>query len=186
MKLAEKIQKVKCELAQQPLQKSGLNSFNKYKYFELGDFMPTLNKLMLNNRISSFMSFDKDTTTLTIMDMDTEDKIVLSIPSSTAEIKGMHAVQNQGAVITYQRRYLMTIAFDIVDNDIIDNTTDKDSTTDKNKLVSLYTQKIGQCKTLADLQIVANELSTIKHIDNSRELIGIEYTAQRQKIIEGQ
>jgi hypothetical protein len=38
-----------------------------------------------------------------------------------ANLKGTHPIQNLGAVETYSRRYLYTIAFDIVESDTLDS-----------------------------------------------------------------
>jgi hypothetical protein len=41
----------------------------------------------------------------------------------SANLKGCHEVQNIGAVETYQRRYLWSAALEIIENDVLDSTT---------------------------------------------------------------
>ena len=48
---------------------------------------------------------------------------------SEANLKGCHAIQNVGAVQSYQRRYLYMTALEIVEQDALDKTTGKDSQT---------------------------------------------------------
>ena len=39
---------------------------------------------------------------------------------ASAQLKGVHEIQNLGAVETYQRRYLYMVAFEIVEADVLD------------------------------------------------------------------
>jgi len=47
MNIYEKLQIMRCELQDMKLKKSGKNKFAGYEYFELQDFIPEINKLML-------------------------------------------------------------------------------------------------------------------------------------------
>ena len=42
MNIYKKIQAVKKELSERELKKSGENTFSKFKYYELGDFLPSI------------------------------------------------------------------------------------------------------------------------------------------------
>ena len=103
------------------LKKSGRNDFAKYEYFELSDFIPTI--LRLENELGFFcsVSFNSELATLAISDTaKPEDYILFTSPMSSASLKGMHDVQNLGAVQTYIRRYLYVNAFEIVESDAVD------------------------------------------------------------------
>ena len=50
-----------------------------------------------------------------------EEKIVITSPMSSAQLKGCHEVQNLGAVQTYTRRYLWVAALEIVEHDAVDS-----------------------------------------------------------------
>lgn len=129
-----KMQKARCEFQEKPLKKSGHNKFAGYHYFELGDFLPTINSLLEKYNLCSTISFDNDMATLTIVNAEnTDEKLVFTSPMSNANLKGCHDVQNLGAVQTYLRRYLWVNAFEIVESDGLDATTGKDDKPSKTK-----------------------------------------------------
>ena len=129
-----KMQKARCEFQEKPLKKSGHNKFAGYRYFELGDFLPTINSLLEKYNLCSNISFDNDMATLTIVNAEnTDEKLVFTSPMSNANLKGCHDVQNLGAVQTYLRRYLWVNAFEIVESDGLDATTGKDDKPSKTK-----------------------------------------------------
>ena len=47
--------------------------------------------------------------------------VVVTSPMVEANLKGAHAIQNLGAVETYQRRYLWMTAMEIVEHDALDS-----------------------------------------------------------------
>lgn len=123
MNILEKINVAKKALYAKGLNKSGRNDFSKYDYFELADFLPDL--VALENQLGfiCIISFNENAE-LCIMDTDQpESQIIFSSPMSTAALKGMHEVQNLGAVQTYLRRYLYVTAFEIVEHDALDGKT---------------------------------------------------------------
>jgi hypothetical protein len=104
------------------LKKSGHNKFAGYKYFELGDFLPTIQEISNEVGICGTVTFYTDIAILTITDMDDATQFIeFKCPMSSAALKGCHEVQNLGAVQTYLRRYLWTNAFEIVEHDAIDS-----------------------------------------------------------------
>lgn len=126
MKVYEKLQKCRVELQNNNLKKSGVNNFAGYSYYELSDFLPTINQLMLDNKLCSVIAFTSEIATLTIIDTEDGTKIEFTSPMAEAQLKGTHPIQNLGAVETYQRRYLYMNAFEIVEHDALDGTTGKD------------------------------------------------------------
>lgn len=122
MNLYEKINSVKSELIKEGVKKTGENKFSHYSYFELSGFMPTIIRKCEELKLFTVVSFYSDSAELEIINAEKpEEKIKISSPMSTAELKGCHEVQNLGAVQTYLRRYLYMAAFDIVVDDEIDN-----------------------------------------------------------------
>jgi SpoU rRNA methylase family enzyme len=109
------------------LNKSGHNKFAGYKYFELGDFLPTIQNIFNELGLCGVVSYTQDLATLTIT--DGTDSIVITSPMGSAALKGCHEVQNIGAVETYQRRYLWVTAMEIVEHDVLDAVTGTDSGT---------------------------------------------------------
>lgn len=107
-------------LQKKELSKSGHNKFAGYRYFELGDFLPTVQEIFNNLGLCGVVSYTGDTASLTIVDTDDNSQIVITSPMGSAALKGCHEVQNIGAVETYQRRYLWVTAMEIVEHDAID------------------------------------------------------------------
>ena len=124
------------QLAALPLKKSGVNSFAKYNYFELGDFLPSIQDIFYRLSLCSVISFTADTATLTIIDTEGGGEIVITSPMGSAALKGCHEVQNIGAVQTYQRRYLWVTAMEIVEHDALDASPARDDTTSFLKAIS--------------------------------------------------
>jgi hypothetical protein len=109
------------------LTKTGRNKFAGYDYFELGDFLPTCQKLLAQNGLAAVISFGATEATLTIIAVEKpeEHPIKFCSPMAKAELKGCHEIQNLGACQTYLRRYLYVAAFEIVEHNALDATTDK-------------------------------------------------------------
>lgn len=121
MNIFEKLQKMRVELQNKAIKKSGENKFAGYNYYELGDFLPEINNLMNENKVTSVVSFDNDLAILKMINAEKpEEEVIFSSPMAEANLKGAHAIQNLGAVETYQRRYLYMVAFEIVENDVVD------------------------------------------------------------------
>ena len=126
MKVYRKLMEARINLQSTKLNKSGHNKFAGYQYFELGDFLPTIQNIFDRVGLCGVVSFTADIATLTITDMDDLSQIVLTSPMGSAALKGCHEVQNIGAVETYQRRYLWVSAMEIVEHDVLDATTGND------------------------------------------------------------
>jgi SpoU rRNA methylase family enzyme len=109
------------------LNKSGHNKFAGYKYFELGDFLPTVQNIFSELGLCGVVSYDTELAKLTIT--DGTDSIIITSPMGSAALKGCHEVQNIGAVETHQRRYLWVTAMEIVEHDVLDATTGTDTGT---------------------------------------------------------
>lgn len=126
MNIYQKLQAARVKLQSLNLKKSGENTYAKYTYYELGDFLPPINTIMEDLGLTSFITFDADMARLTLVNSDQpEEQIVFTSPMKDANLKGAHDIQNLGAVETYQRRYLYMVAFDIVESDALDATQGK-------------------------------------------------------------
>lgn len=119
-----KLQEARIKLQATKLSKSGKNKFAGYEYFELGDFLPAIQSICNEVGLCGVVSFTDTDARLTIHDVESDAVIVFNSPMSTAALKGAHEIQNLGAVQTYLRRYLWTIAFEIVEHDALDATMD--------------------------------------------------------------
>ena len=123
MKVYKKLVAVRSELQSMALSKSGHNKFAGYKYFELGDFLPSIQMLFNKYGLCDVISFTEDLATMVVYDTDDGSSVTFTSPMGSAQLKGCHEVQNIGAVETYQRRYLYVTALAIVEHDALDATT---------------------------------------------------------------
>lgn len=121
----KKLMQARIKLQATPLKKSGLNKFAGFQYFELGDFLPQIQQIFSEIGLCGVVSFDTQLATLTITDTEDGSNIVLTSPMAEANLKGVHPIQNMGAVETYSRRYLWVTALEIVEHDALDATTGK-------------------------------------------------------------
>jgi len=120
MSVHKKLMQARIQLQGTKLSKSGKNKFAGYSYFELGDFLPTIQDIFHQIGLCGYISFGKDLATLTITDVDGGGEILITSPMAEANLKGTHPIQNLGAVETYNRRYLWMAAMEIVEHDILD------------------------------------------------------------------
>jgi hypothetical protein len=123
MSVYKKLMAARLELQGRKLNKSGHNKFAGYKYFELGDFLPSIQEIFAKQGLCGVVSYLPDVAVLTITDMEDGSYIHVNSPMSSAALKGCHEVQNLGAVQTYLRRYLWVTAMEIVEHDALDAVT---------------------------------------------------------------
>ena len=124
---------IRVKLQNAKLKKSGKNKSAGFEYFELADFLPKLNELMLEEQVNDLFNIDGEKATLTLIKGD--ERQVYSMPfvlfetpvfkrsnsnGEVSEIKSMQDIQYLGALNTYYKRYLYLNAFGITDGDIID------------------------------------------------------------------
>ncbi len=121
MNVYEKIQKVKLDLLNAKLKKSGENRFSGFKYFELADFLPMLIKLCNDVGLFTAISLHTALAYLQITNIeDPKETLRYTSPMKDLELKGCNSVQALGGTETYSRRYLYLAAFDIVESDMFD------------------------------------------------------------------
>lgn len=116
-----KLMRARLMLQDKQLKKSGHNKFAGYSYFELGDFIPTINEIFFEVGLCGVVSYDSEIASLTITDVEDGTSIVITSPMADANLKGCHPIQNLGAVETYTRRYLWVTAMEIVEHDALDS-----------------------------------------------------------------
>jgi len=121
MMVHKKLMQARIMLQNAPLKKSGHNKFAGYSYFELGDFIPTINSIFNEVGLCGVVSYDAEIASLTITDTDDGTNIIITSPMADANLKGCHPIQNLGAVETYTRRYLWVTAMEIVEHDALDS-----------------------------------------------------------------
>lgn len=129
-----KLAEARVLLQNKKLKKTGYNDYNKYYYFQLEDFLPSVNEIFnelkllsvfqiisakYNSETGSLIS--DETAVLTIFDSDNpQSAITFQSPTAESGIKGASAIQVLGGKHTYMRRYLWLEAMEIVEADSVD------------------------------------------------------------------
>jgi len=126
MNVYQKLQLARVKLQNVELKKSGHNKFAGYRYFELADFLPTVNSIFAEVGLSHTLEFTDTLATMQVIDFDKGGIAKFTCPMASAELKGCHPVQNLGASITYITRYLLVMALAICEHDALDATTGAD------------------------------------------------------------
>lgn len=127
----QKIMSVREKWLKANVQKTGINRFAEYKYFELADIIPVAQKFVIEEGLAAMYDFDHEYAYLHIIDAEGEGRGLVTFKSPMKEltVKGMNAIQALGAVETYQRRYLYMMFLDIVEQDEFDSTQGKPEAT---------------------------------------------------------
>lgn len=150
--LNESIIEIRVKLQNAKLKKSGKNKFAGFDYFELADFLPKLNELMLEekindrfyikdgyaileiqkgNEIATYqMPFVLFETPLTFK-KDKNGNLLKDKNGEYIQVPSMQDIQYLGALNTYYKRYLYLNAFGITDGEIIDSMNNDDLQQDK-------------------------------------------------------
>ena len=117
----EKLQEARVKLQNAKLKKSGKNAYAGFSYFELADFIPTVNNIFNDLKLFSNFSIIAGVATLTIINSEKPDELTtFSMPTTELTLKGCTPIQALGGVNTYCRRYLYLNALEIVENDLLD------------------------------------------------------------------
>ena len=121
MNIYEKVQTARVQLQTMQLKKTGENKFAGFKYYELGDFLPVVNKMFLELKLFSAFNIKEELATLTVVDLEKpESAIQFTSPIADAQIKGTTPVQSLGGVHTYLKRYLYINLLELTENDMLD------------------------------------------------------------------
>ena len=107
------------------IEKSGDNAFKNTKYFELSDFLPKINTVSADLGLLNVVTFAKDGSEayLTVYDTESDGSVVFSCPMryvSISDKTDAREIQGVGATVTYIRRYLYMLAYEIAETDILD------------------------------------------------------------------
>ena len=122
MTVFEKLNEARLRFQNAGVKKSGHNKFAGYTYYELADILPFINHIANELKFCCVVNFTPELATLDFCDMEGDGCITFKSPMSTASLKGCYEVQNLGAVETYIKRYLYQNCFEIVENDVLDET----------------------------------------------------------------
>lgn len=183
----QRMSEARFKLSEMELKKTGENKHTKAKYYQLGDFMPAVNKL--NHELGMTTHFNiypaknggKELAILTVCCSDNpDDKMVWKTPTAEASIQGGQAIQNLGGKHTYMRRYVFMEAYEIAEGDAVDEQEPVDTTT----LDPISQGKIDEAKTHEELVAVCAELKKELGKEYEKALVSY-YTKRKNEIGEG-
>jgi hypothetical protein len=166
MGVHKKLMAARILLQNAPLKKSGHNKFAGYSYFELGDFIPTINQIFSDVGLCGVVSYDSEIASLTITDIDDGTNIIITSPMAEANLKGCHPIQNLGAVETYTRRYLWVTAMEIVEHDALDSS----APLKEDKVVITPTQGIADSLPPEEMEYLKELAMEIMSLDGKQGL----------------
>lgn len=129
----EKLQNCRVELQNLKLKKTGKNNYAGFEYFELKDFLPTVNELFAKNKMFSNFSMDCNIAELEIIDCEDKTSVKFTSPTAELELKGCNKIQALGGTHTYLKRYLYINALEIVEADLFDAVTGKEEPQEEKK-----------------------------------------------------
>lgn len=120
--IIRKLAEVRKLVADVGLSKGGKNDYTGFSYFELADFLPTINRYCEKVGILPVVTYDipNKYAYMTILDTESEGFLVFSCPLGSVEVKNAQGIQQMGAMQTYARRYLYLTAFEIAEADSLD------------------------------------------------------------------
>lgn len=159
MNIYQKLQKVRCELNDSPLKKSGFNKHLNFNYFELGDFVPTATKLFDKYELCPIFYIDYDSNGIEIATMRVvsgPEYIMFTCPVERPT--NMQGTQSMGAVVTYYRRYLYMACLDLVENDQVDASLDNDNRNAKVEDKKATPKQVEMIRQLYDEENIAKML----------------------------
>lgn len=173
--LNESIISIRVELQNAKLKKSGKNKYAGFDYFELADFLPKLNELMLKEKVNDRFYIKDGYATLELQKGEeintyTMPFVLFSTPLTYKKDKSgnflknkdgeyiqmpsMQDIQYLGALNTYYKRYLYLNAFGITDGNVIDSMDNDD----------LESAPEQEKKTVQVTNITPNQLELIKRL----------------------
>lgn len=177
----QKLQQARVMLQNKNLKKTGFNPFQKFNYFELGDFLPQINEIFNELKLYSHFNLYQDKAKLVIICTETNEQVQFTTPIQ--QVKENAKMQDIGAIHTYSKRYLYYNALEIIENDLIDC---KDNSTqapkqqaNKNTKTTQPTKQPAQQKAPQQNLISTEQRETLINLIESA---GINLTEELQKI----
>ena len=123
----QKLAEARVLLQEKNLKKTGHNKYAGFDYFELRDFLPTVNEINKKLGILSTIKHNEGESVLRITNNENpSEHIDFTCEDFTFDQKGYNGAQVTGSKHTYKKRYLYMDAYEIAENDVIDATIGKE------------------------------------------------------------
>lgn len=157
MNVYSKLAKARVMLQKKALKKSGENKYAGFKYFELADFLPSVNEIFAEVGLCSqfYITTEKaenlapegyepyytDMPSVAYLEIINTDmpsqSVTFSSAIAEAAMKGASPIQQLGSVHTYMRRYLWLEAMEITECDGVDALNQKEQIEEKPKVLMI-------------------------------------------------
>lgn len=170
LNLNESIIKIRVELQNSKIKKSGKNKYAGFEYYELGDFLPKLNELMQKEKVNDLFTIENDEVKLTLIKGEEKQEYkmpfrIFETPLTKDGKQSMQDIQYLGALNTYYKRYLYLNAFGITDGEVIDTMNSEEIQNKK----QIYKQENKE------ITITEKQIELIKELDQERVKKALEY-----------
>lgn len=164
---AEKLLETRIRFAAANVKKSGVNRYAEFKYFTLEDIIPVKNQIFNDLGLLDVIQFNDNEAALMLFNVDDPNDKMIQFMSPTAPDESLikNPIQKLGAIQTYIRRYLYLLMLDIVEADVIDETSGKTEEPKKNNRPASPEKREEVKKELIDEDGEASEVQ-IKSIKN--------------------
>lgn len=162
MNVYEKLAKAKEIFHNEQITKSKTNTFAKFKYMELSDIIPVLDRVEKELKVVVMTTFTNELVTTKFINIEEPSEVIeftssYNIDLETGQIKG---VQKVGAQHTYFRRYMLMLVFEIIENDAVEEQTGKPQTQKAQKAP----KKPQNNAVKEEFKQLANEYSTRNNV----------------------
>ena len=160
MSLNKSIIKIRVALQNMNLKQSGKNKFAGFSYFELSDFLPSLNVLMLESDLNDRYYVKDEMACLDLIMGDEVQTYTIPYtqfmtPTNKSGQPSMQDIQYLGALNTYFKRYLYLNAFGITDGEIVDAMDNRELST-----------RVKEVEKISEAQLkLVNTLMSKKNVD---------------------
>lgn len=134
------------------LTKTGVNSYAGYDFFELSDLVNPIEEACVAHKSMYYISIKDNVAILKFVDLESHNYVEISAPFvHEGAVHKATAIQCVGASLTYYRRYLLMLAFNIVEADKVDA---QDKISDEEYLMEAtsYTELVKRFQSLAPHQ----------------------------------
>ena len=111
------LNKARLAFHQLNLKKTGKNTFAKYTYYELSDFLPSALKICAEHDLCATISFTDTTCIMRLVDTSDGSHCFFESPIADAQTKGSSPIQAIGSTHTYMRRYMWILVFELCESD---------------------------------------------------------------------
>lgn len=153
MEIYKKLQLARVYIKSTPVKKEGKNTYSGYEYFTPSQISKLVHDACIQTGLIHLYRLERNesgiTARLTVLNVENpEEGINFEIPTSIPEIKATNSAQQLGGAVTYSERYLLMIAFDIVDNSLdFDTTENTKKTVEKQDKIDTKTLEIPEITT---------------------------------------